>query len=111
MPDFIKVAEIFYFIFGAFTVAGGIMGFVKARSRASLIAGGISGALLIVAGWLVATQPGSPAGLILGVVVSAALTGRFLPIFVTKKAIFPAGIMAVLSVAGIVLTILAWYKK
>lgn len=111
MPDFIKVAKIFYFIFGAFTVAGGIMGFVKARSRASLIAGGISGVLLIVAGLLVTAWPGKPDGLILGVVVSAALTGRFLPIFVTKKAIFPAGVMAVLSIAGIVLTILAWYKK
>src|SRR4051794_8264502 len=40
------LARIYLFGFGALTIAGGVMGFVKAKSRASLIAGTISGVLL-----------------------------------------------------------------
>jgi uncharacterized membrane protein (UPF0136 family) len=51
------------------------VGFVKAKSKASLIAGGISGALLITAAlWMAYNNVG---GLILGGVVSLLLAGRF----------------------------------
>jgi uncharacterized membrane protein (UPF0136 family) len=106
----LDVTKTYYFIFGAFTVIGGIMGYMKAKSTASLVAGGVSGALLIIAGWLLATQPESPAGLIVGVIVSAALAGRFVPNYLTKKVLFPGGVMALLSIASIVLTILAFKK-
>lgn len=107
----LQSVEIFYFVFGAITVVGGVMGYVKAHSKASLIAGGICGVLLIVAGLLLATQPNRNGGLVLGLIVSAALAGKFLPHFLTKKVIFPAGLMALLGTASIILTIFAWYKK
>ena len=103
--------EIFYFVFGAITLVGGVMGYVKAHSKPSLIAGGLCGVLLIVAGLLLATQPSRHWGLVLGLIVSASLAGKFLPHFLTKKTIFPAGLMAFLGIASIILTILAWYKK
>ena len=51
------------------------MGFVKAKSKASLIAGGLSGLFLIGGAVLAASNP--VAGLTIVAVVSALLVGRF----------------------------------
>ena len=56
-------------------LVGGIMGFVKAQSTASLIAGGISGLLLVAAGFLLGSKPAVALGL--GLVVSLLLVGFF----------------------------------
>jgi uncharacterized membrane protein (UPF0136 family) len=98
----IEPTRIYYFIFGALTIVGGVMGFVKAKSKASLIAGGVSGVLLLLAGWLIATK--LYVGLGLGMVVSLALAGRFVPGFLESKKMMPAGMMAILSVIAIILT-------
>lgn len=106
----LELTKNYYFIFGALTILGGVIGFVKAGSRASLIAGGVSGALILVAAWLL--RSGSvQAGLILGLVLSALLEMRFLPAFVKTKKPMPAGMMAVLSMIGTVLSVLALVKK
>ena len=97
-----EFARAYLFLFGALTIAGGVMGFVKAKSRASLIAGGISGALLLVAGWLVST--GGRSGLVLGLVVALALAMRFVMTFKKSGKMMPAGMMAIASVVGVVLT-------
>ena len=102
----IQLAATYLFVFGALALAGGVLGFVKARSRASLIAGAASGALLLVAGYLV-TSGRLQAGLILGVVLSVALAARFVPGFLRTRKAMPAGMMALLSVGGIVVTGLA----
>lgn len=105
----IHLTKIYYMIFGLLTMAGGLMGFLKAKSTVSLVAGGVFGALLLVASfWLPAKfQP----ALILGLIVSVLLAGKFVPDFIHKKAVVPGGLMAFLSILGIVLTLLAWYKK
>jgi uncharacterized membrane protein (UPF0136 family) len=59
--------------------------------------------LLLVAGYLLGTS--GRAGLILGVTVSVVLAGRFVPAFVKTRKAMPAGMMALLSVAGIGLTV------
>ena len=105
----IDLTKIYYFIFGALTIAGGIMGFVKKGSMASLIAGGLCGVLLLIAGQLLRDKP--QMGLILGGVISLALAGQFLPKFIQKHAVMPAGMMSVLSVVGIIVTVLAFAKK
>ncbi len=99
----LEFAKIYLLVFGVVTIAGGVMGFVKARSRASLIAGGASGALLLVAGFLVGAGV-LLAGLILGLVISLALAGQFGPKFMRTRQMMPAGLMAVLGVIGIVVT-------
>lgn len=98
----IEPTRIYYYIFGVLTIVGGVMGFVKAQSKASLIAGGISGILLLLAGWLLGTN--KYVGLGLGMVVSLALAGRFVPSFLETHKIMPGGMMAVLSVIAIILT-------
>lgn len=49
----IDTARLFYYLFGLITLIGGVQAFLAVGSKASLIAGGISGLLLLVAGWLV----------------------------------------------------------
>ena len=106
----LELTKNYYFLFGALTILGGVIGFVKAGSRASLIAGGVSGVLILVAAWLV--MSGSvQAGLILGLVISAVLEMRFLPAFVKTKKPMPAGMMAVLSMIGTVRSVLALVRK
>jgi uncharacterized membrane protein (UPF0136 family) len=73
-------------VYGLVALIGGTIGFVKAGSVASLIAGGGSGLVLLVAAALVAKQPDGAAGnltssarvgLIIALVVSLLLIGRF----------------------------------
>jgi uncharacterized membrane protein (UPF0136 family) len=99
----IETARLFLFAFGALSIAGGVLGYVKAKSKASLIAGGASGVLLAVAAYLMGAGYLS-IGLILGLIVSIALAGRFIPAFIKTKKPMPAGMMSVLAAAGVVLT-------
>ena len=102
-------AKIYFIVFGLLTIAGGIMGYVRAGSTASIIAGSISGILLLLAAFLL---PGNiTAGLALAAIVSLLLAGRFLPAFFKTHAVMPAGMMSVLSVIGLIMAILAWIKK
>ena len=44
------LTQAFYILFGLVSIVGGAIGYARAKSKASLIAGGVSGALLIIAG-------------------------------------------------------------
>jgi uncharacterized membrane protein (UPF0136 family) len=102
-------AKIYFIIFGLLTIVGGVIGYVKAGSTASIVAGGISGIALIVAAYLL---PGNVVlGLIIAAVVSIALAGRFIPAYMKTGALMPAGLMAGLSLIGIIMAIVAWIKK
>jgi uncharacterized membrane protein (UPF0136 family) len=102
-------AKIYFIVFGLLTIAGGIMGYVKAGSTISLIAGAISGVLLLVAAFLLPAH--LVAGLVLGGVISLLLAAQFLPAFVRTGKMMPAGIMSLLSILGIVFAIAAWVRK
>ncbi|MEY2518536.1 MAG: hypothetical protein QOF24_295 [Verrucomicrobiota bacterium] len=102
-------AKIYFIIFGLLTIVGGVIGFVKAGSTASIIAGSISGIALIVAAYLL------PGNLVLGLaiagLVSILLAGKFIPAFLKTGQVMPAGLMSLLSVIGLILAIVAWIKK
>ena len=102
-------AKIYFIIFGLLTIIGGVIGFVKAGSTASIIAGSISGILLFVAAFLLPQN--LAAGLILAGVVSILLAGKFVPAFLKTGQAMPAGLMSVLSVLGVIVAIVAWIKK
>ncbi|MCX8511736.1 MAG: TMEM14 family protein, partial [Chthoniobacteraceae bacterium] len=109
MRVMINIARLYYFVFAALTAAGGVMGFVKASSKPSLIAGVVSGLLLAAAGvWMPSNAKG---GCILGIVVSVLLLGRFLPAFLKKGVFMPAVPMIILSIVGIVLAIVALVRS
>lgn len=102
-------AKIYFIIFGLLTIVGGVIGYVKAGSTASIVAGAVSGIALMVAAYLL---PGNVAlGLIIAGVVSVALAGKFIPDFMKTGKVMPAGLMAILSVIGVIVAIVAWIKK
>jgi len=104
-----NATSIYFLIFGALTIIGGVIGYVKAGSLPSIIAGAITGVLLLVAGWILPAN--RAAGLVVGLVVSLLLAGQFVPKFIRTGKVMPAGLMSILSVIGIVMAILAWLKK
>ena len=101
--------KIYFILFGLLTIAGGLMGYVKAGSTASLIAGSISGILLLVAAFLFPSHP--VAGIVLGGIVSLLLAVQFLPAFFRTGKMMPAGMMSLLSILGVVFAIAAWIRK
>jgi len=105
----IDLTRNFYFLYGALTIAGGVIGYLKAGSMASIIAGGISGALILVAAFLLRSNV--TVGLVVGGVISLALLGRFGPAFLSTSKWMPAGMMAILSAISLGLTIAAFVKK
>ncbi|MEP7248569.1 MAG: TMEM14 family protein, partial [Spartobacteria bacterium] len=100
--------KIYFIIFGLITIAGGVMGYVKAGSTASLIAGSISGILLLVAAFLLPSHV--MVGLAIGGIVSLLLAVQFLPAFFRTGKMMPAGMMSLLSILGIVFAIAAWMR-
>lgn len=105
----IAAVKVYYLIFALLTIAGGIMGYVKAKSVVSVVSGSISGVVLIVASFLLPQRP--ILGGVIALFVSVLLAGKFVPDFVHKRAFLPGGLMALLSLASIVLTILALLPK
>ena len=102
-------AKIYFIIFGLLTIVGGVIGYVKAGSTVSIIAGAISGIALIVAAFLLPTNVA--VGLVIAGLVSIALAARFIPAFMKTGKMMPAGLMAILSAIGVVMAIVAWIKK
>ena len=102
-------AKIYFIVFGLLTIAGGVIGFVKAGSTASIIAGSISGILLLIAAYLLPEH--LAAGLALGAVISIMLAGRFVPAFLKTGQAMPAGLMSILSIISVIIAIVAWIKK
>ena len=72
-----EAAKIYFIVFGLLTIAGGIVGYVKAGSVASIIAGSITGVLLLVAAFLMPEH--RAAGLATALIVSLLLAAYFVP--------------------------------
>jgi uncharacterized membrane protein (UPF0136 family) len=101
--------KIYFLVFGALTIIGGIIGYVKAGSVPSIVAGAITGVLLLVAGSLLPQH--RAAGLATALVVSLLLAAQFVPKFFRTGKIMPAGLMSILSVIGLIVAIVAWMKR
>ena len=104
-----EAIKVYFLIFGALTIIGGVIGYVKAASLPSLIAGSITGVLLLVAGALLPEY--RAIGLATGLVISLLLAAQFIPKFFRTRKVMPAGLMSILSVIGIIVALLAWTQK
>lgn len=105
----LSAAKIYFIVFGVLTIAGGIVGYVKAGSVASIVAGSISGVLLLIGAF--ALPEHRMPGLLIGLIVSLLLAAQFIPKFFRTGKVMPAGLMALLSVTGIIAAIVAWLKE
>ena len=95
--------------FGVFTALGGIIGYLKARSTASLIAGLVSGGVLL--GCARALLHGHRAAAILAAAVATLLGGRFYGTWRTKRRIMPDFLMVLLSLVTVFIITLTWTRR
>ena len=102
-------AKIYFIIFGLLTIVGGVIGYASKGSMASIVAGSISGILLLVGAFLLPDK--AVAGLAIAGIVSILLAGRFIPTFMKSGGFMPAGMMAILSAIGVVMAIAAFMKR
>lgn len=100
MPPIVPEATLV--VFAALLAAGGTVGYAKAGSRASLIAG-ISSAFLALACLGVSRLAPPVVGYGLGVLLGFALLAFFTRRFTRTHAFMPAGMMAVVCLLAVVL--------
>lgn len=105
----LDAARIYFLVFGILTIVGGVIGYLKAGSVVSVIAGAITGILLLVAAWMLPLH--REIALTLALLTSAVLAGQFIPRVFRTRRLVPAGVMSLLSVIGIVVAIAAWIGK
>ena len=82
-------------VYATFILAGGLMGYWKAGSKASLIAGVASSVMLAAAFWM--AQKNGVTGLWIAAGVAGLLSVVFLMRFLKTRAIMPAGMMLAVS--------------
>lgn len=102
-----KDASVLLLLYAAMLVAGGWIGFLKAKSRPSLIAGHISGAIMLVCMALIFSGQGVKAGCILATLTSLALAIFFGKRFAKSRKFMPGGLMAIVSAGVFLLFLLA----
>ena len=78
-------------VYGLISIVGGIVGYAKARSVASLIAGSVSGIVLLACAY--GLMHGSRAAAIVSAVMAIALGGRFFGVWLRKRRVMPDLIM------------------
>ncbi|MBD2412341.1 hypothetical protein FACHB389_25340 [Nostoc calcicola FACHB-389] len=87
------------FAYGILAIAGGIIGYIQARSQVSLLSGSISGLLLIIAAYL--QLQGQTQGLILAVFVTAVLVVFFALRLAKTRKFMPGGLMTILGMLAL----------
>lgn len=94
-----KLTAIVILIYGVITLVGGIMGYVKAQSGMSLLTGGVSGLILIIAAYLI--HSGNFAGIYISLLISLGLSIFFGIRFSQSWSLMPAGLMLFLSLIAL----------
>ncbi len=95
------IASIILLAYGAVVLGGGVMGWVKARSTPSLVAGLVFGVALIVDAFLFTAQPYIAA--VLALVLPGLLAAIMGVRFAKSRKFMPAGMIAALSLVALVL--------
>ncbi|BBD66738.1 hypothetical protein NIES4072_59870 [Nostoc commune NIES-4072] len=87
------------FAYGILAIAGGIMGYIQARSKVSLLSGSISGLLLLLAAYF--QLQGQSWGSILAVIVTGVLVVVFAVRLAKTRKFMPAGLMTILGILAL----------
>ena len=98
-------------IYGILLIIGGIIGFLKAHSKWSLITGVISGLLIFIACKLGSSNPKN--GYLYIAAISLSLTALFIIKFAASHVFMPSGLMLILSTLTFVIAAKSYlsYKK
>lgn len=95
-----NLATLILIVYGVFSVSGGVIGYVKAKSLASLIAGSISGFVMLVCAYQI--TKGSRAAMLVGLIVALLLGIRFFRTWLRNHRFMPDLLMIVFSVATLI---------
>ena len=87
-------------VYGLIMIVGGIMGYVKVGSKASLLSGVGMGLALLASSYGV--WRGRREGLVASVVIAALLLALFAIRLAKTKRFMPAGALAILSLAAVI---------
>ncbi|PHM07365.1 TMEM14 family protein [Nostoc sp. 'Peltigera malacea cyanobiont' DB3992] len=87
------------FVYGILAIVGGVIGYIQATSRVSLLSGSISGLLLILAAYF--QLQGQTWGAILAVLVTAVLVVVFAFRLAKTRKFMPAGLMTILGMLAL----------
>ncbi|OGI19504.1 MAG: hypothetical protein A3B68_04250 [Candidatus Melainabacteria bacterium RIFCSPHIGHO2_02_FULL_34_12] len=103
-----QISKITSYIYGFLLIFGGIMGYVKAHSKMSLITGLVSGILIFLACNLGAKKPKE--GYLSIAAISLVLSLFFLMRYSSTHTFMPSGLMLILSTTTFVVVGLSWFK-
>lgn len=92
--QWIQIAQYTLLVTGIIVALGGVMGFVKAKSKISLIAGGASGLLLVIC--FFASQTATRYGLAAGAILCGSLFYLFISRLAKTKKFMPSGVMLII---------------
>ncbi len=99
-----QTAAIIVWVYGALVLVGGVMGWVKARSKPSLIAGIVFGVALIVVGAGINAGHGTDVRV---AATLAAVLGIIMGVrFAKSRKFMPAGLLAIVSAAVVAVLLL-----
>ena len=98
------VMSILYFVYAALLLVGGILGYARAKSAPSLVAGAVAAVLTVIAALLLPHHP--RAGLGLGILVSLGLGAFFFQRYQETKKPMPALLVLVMSVVILLASLL-----
>ncbi|MEH2254413.1 TMEM14 family protein [Nostoc sp.] len=87
------------FAYGILAIVGGIIGYIQAKSKVSLLSGSISGLLLILAAYF--QLQGQTWGSIVAVLVTAVLVVVFGFRLAKTHKFMPAGLMTILGILAL----------
>ena len=85
-------------VYGLLTVIGGLIGYLQARSKVSLITGSFSGVLLLLAAWF--WSMGFPLGAGCSIGITVALVVVFLRRWYQTRKVMPALVMVAAGVVA-----------
>ncbi len=99
-----KVTATIVFVFGLLIALGGIMGFVKSGSQASLVSGSVFGLALIVSAYFI--SQGKIAAQYIALSLTFLLDALFTYRYAKSLHFFPAGFLSLASLAVLIVVAL-----
>jgi uncharacterized membrane protein (UPF0136 family) len=90
------------YVYGALLILGGLMGYVKAKSVPSLVAGVVCGVIALLLGYYYPWQFAPEAALLLALLLIVIMGRRYLR---TKK-LMPAGLVVLVSLVVVVVQVI-----
>lgn len=105
----VQIAQYTLLVTGILVAIGGVIGFVKALSKISLIAGGVSGLLLVICFFV--SQTATLYGLAAGAIIVVSLLAMFASRLAKTKKFMPSGVMLIICAIADVLVMAGLLKE